>query len=86
MAKMDHQCRLRGLIKKPPRRTYSSKKIMEFHRVIDVGRLSTRFVGILGSLAGPRRSSTCLSLMDLSESGSGAFSAENEFHVSPIGL
>ena len=48
---MDHQCRLRGLIKKPPRRTYSSKKIMEFRRVIDVGRLYRRLSTEMGHMS-----------------------------------
>jgi hypothetical protein len=42
-----------------------------------------RFVGILGGLAGPRRSSTCFSLTDPSRSGSGAVSAENELYIGP---
>jgi hypothetical protein len=49
-------------------------------------RLSTRFIGILGGLVGPKRSSTCSSLTDPSGSGSGAFSAEIELHIGSIGL
>jgi hypothetical protein len=49
-----------------------------------VASLSTRFVGILGGLAGPRRSSMCFSPTDPSGSGSGAVSAENELYIGSI--
>jgi hypothetical protein len=45
-----------------------------------------RFVGFLGGLAGPRRSSTCFLLTDPSGGGSGAFSAKNKLYIGLINL
>jgi hypothetical protein len=45
-----------------------------------------RFIGILGGLASPRRSSTCSSPTDPSGVVLELFPAKNELHIGLIGL
>jgi hypothetical protein len=45
-----------------------------------------RLPAILGGLAGPKRTSTCLLPTDLSGGGSGAISAEGELYINPTDL